>query len=91
MWGTGAPRILPVVNRFEAEEHRDRMSVEHPDRETHSFILSERDGVWTVAKVALPPVPATGRRPAAPRAATPVQHRNGPRLPGGLQNWSAGP
>ena len=66
------------------------MNAEHPDRETHSFILSERDGVWTVAKVALPPIPVAGRRPGGPNAPAPLHDHNGPRLPGGLPNWSAG-
>ena len=43
------------MERAEAEQLRDRLKAEHPDRETHSFILSESDGEWTVAKVALPP------------------------------------
>lgn len=66
------------------------MSAEHPDRETHSFILSERDGVWTVAKVALPPGSGGPPRPAVPGAPKPLHDHDGTRLPGGVPNWSAG-
>lgn len=43
-----------AMTRREAERVRERLSTEHPDRRTHSFILSELDGIWSVAKVALP-------------------------------------
>ena len=43
------------MERAEAEQLRTKLAAEHPDRTTHRFILSERDGEWTVAKVALPP------------------------------------
>lgn len=49
------------MQRPEAERLRAQLSSEHPDRATHSFVLSERDGEWQVAKVALPPTAkATG-------------------------------
>ncbi len=58
------------MERAEAEQLRDRMTAEHPDRTTHSFILSERDGEWTVAKVALPP----GARPSGTLSERPPVH-----------------
>jgi hypothetical protein len=66
------------------------MSAEHPDRRTHSFILSERDGVWAVAKVALPPGSGGPPQPGAPGAPQPLHDQDGPRLPGGTPNWSVG-
>jgi hypothetical protein len=76
------------MERSEAEQLRDRMAAEHPDRETHSFILSERDGVWTVAKVALPP----STRPTATELDKPQPgHAHDPTaLPGYLPNTSTG-
>lgn len=43
------------MERPEAEKLRAELSARHPDRATHSFILSEHDGDWSVAKVAVPP------------------------------------
>lgn len=76
------------MERTEAEDLRDRMSSEHPDRETHSFILSERDGEWTVAKVALPPADAAGAPGVA--GSTPLHSHDAGKLPGGIPPWSAG-
>lgn len=64
------------------------MSAEHPDRDTHSFILSERDGVWTVAKVALPPTSGGPPHPTVP-GQEPLHDHDGTRLPGGVPH-SAG-
>lgn len=77
------------MKRAEAERLRERMGAEHPDRETHSFILGERDGEWTVAKVALP---ARDSETAASASPTPAQlhdHEAG-RPPGGAPPSSAG-
>lgn len=76
------------MERAEAEQLRDRMATEHPDRETHSFILSERDGEWTVAKVALPP--ASAFRGASVDQQQPVHSHNPTDLPGNLPNHGAG-
>lgn len=76
------------MERAEAEQLRDRLTTEHPDRETHSFILSERNGEWTVAKVALPPGSAAGTTTAP--ASTPLHDHDAGKLPGGLPPWSAG-
>lgn len=78
------------MNRSQAERLRSRMSAEHPDRETHSFILSELDGVWTVAKLALPPASASGPGGRRAGAANPPHDHHGPRPPGGIPHWSAG-
>jgi hypothetical protein len=76
------------MERSEAEQLRDRMSSEHPDRETHTFILSERDGDWTVAKVALPPA-GEGGGPGVARP-TPLHPHDDGKLPGGLPPGAAG-
>jgi hypothetical protein len=76
------------MTRSEAEQLRGRLLNEHPDRATHSFILSERDGVWAVAKVALVPAGAglAGTGPASPQ---PLR-ADASKGPGGLPNWIAG-
>ncbi len=76
------------MERSEAEQMRDRLAAEHPDRETHSFILSESDGIWTVAKVALPP--ALGPAGAELSGPQPVHDHDPSSLPGRLPNNSAG-
>jgi len=76
------------MERAEAEQLRDRLSAEHPDRETHSFILSERDGEWTVAKVALPPT--MGLTDTALAARQPVHDHEPTSLPGGIKPDAAG-
>ncbi len=77
------------MTRSEAEQERAELAAGHPDRATHSFILSERDGDWTVAKVALPPSLAAGATPGEPGTAEPLHDHSGTRLPGGIPNWSA--
>jgi hypothetical protein len=81
--------MLPPMTRKEAEQLRTRLSAEHPDRETHSFILSERNDVWTVAKVALPPTAEASATPSE-ASPSPLHDRAPGRLPAGLPNWSAG-
>ncbi len=76
------------MDRSQAEQLRDRLATEHPDRATHSFILSEQDGEWKVAKVAVPPgsAPATTSSPER----EPL-HDHGPgMMPGGVSPWAAG-
>jgi hypothetical protein len=73
------------MERAEAEQLRARLTAEHPDRTTHSFILSERDGDWTVAKVALPPVIETATGVAKPQ---PSHDHEPTALPGSLPNNS---
>jgi hypothetical protein len=44
------------MTRAEAEQERDRLTREHPDRATHSWIARGDDaGEWSVVKVGLPP------------------------------------
>ena len=46
------------VTREEAETECARLAREHPDRETHRFVPRQgSDGVWSVAKVGLAPLP----------------------------------
>ncbi len=76
------------MERAQAEQLRDRMTAEHPDRATHSFILSERDGEWTVAKVALPPaITASTPGVAGPTA---LHDHDPATLPGGVSPWAVG-
>lgn len=81
--------MLPPMTREEAEQLRTRLTAEHPDRATHSFILSEHDDDWTVAKVALPPGPEAATAPTD-GAPSPLHDHAPGSLPGGLPNWSAG-
>ena len=76
------------MERAEAEQLRAKLAAEHPDRATHSFILTERDGDWTVAKVALPPgLDVAGTLTNAPQAT----HDHEPNtLPGGVNPNAAG-
>ena len=76
------------MERAEAQRLRDRLAAEHPDRGTHSFILSERSGQWTVAKVAIPPGAEPGSA-SSPRP-EPLHEHNTGRLPGGISPWTAG-
>jgi len=46
----------------EAKEQCARFAAEHPDRETHRWIPTQRDGEWLVAKIGLPP-PSRDARP----------------------------
>jgi len=39
----------------EARDECTRLTAEHPDRETHRWIPTQRDGEWVVAKIGLPP------------------------------------
>jgi hypothetical protein len=44
------------MTRAEAEQERDRLQREHPDRATHSWIARSDDaGDWSVVKIGLPP------------------------------------
>ena len=76
------------MERLEAEQLRDKLAAEHPDHQTHSFILSERDGDWTVAKVALPPGLASPG--TALDKQLPVHDHAPTDLPGGVSNNAAG-
>ena len=45
------------MTRDEAAAESERLAREHPERETHRFVPREGpDGLWSVAKVGLPPV-----------------------------------
>lgn len=47
------------MTRAEAEQERDRLTREHPDRATHRWMARADDaGDWSVVKVSFPP---TGR------------------------------
>lgn len=44
------------MTRTEAEQERDRLTREHPDRATHRWMARADDGgVWSVVKVGMPP------------------------------------
>ncbi|HEU0019434.1 MAG TPA: hypothetical protein VFQ14_04000 [Thermoleophilaceae bacterium] len=44
------------MNRAEAEQERDRLTREHPDRSTHRWMArADEAGDWSVVKVGLPP------------------------------------
>lgn len=76
------------MDRSEAEQLRDRLSSEHPDRDTHTFILSERSGEWTVAKVAVPP--GGGDAKSTAPAPEPLHEHDAGTMPGGVPPWAAG-
>lgn len=75
------------MTREEAERLRDRLAREHPDRETHSFLLSAEGEQWTVAKVALPPSAGTSV-PGQPGGRQPLHGHDSTRMPGGVPNWT---
>lgn len=78
------------MERSEAEKVRSRMAAEHPDRATHSFVLSERDDEWTVAKVALPPGLAGDAGPRVGDQPEPLRSRDGDRPRGRLPGRAGG-
>jgi hypothetical protein len=44
------------MTRAEAEQERDRLTREHPDRSTHRWMASaDPAGEWSVVKVGIPP------------------------------------
>ena len=44
------------MTRAEAEQERDRLTREHPDRATHRWMARADDaGDWSVVKVGMPP------------------------------------
>lgn len=44
------------MTRTEAEQERDRLTREHPDRATHRWMVRADDaGDWSVVKVGIPP------------------------------------
>jgi hypothetical protein len=67
------------MTRAEAEQERDRLGREHPDRSTHSWMVRSDDaGDWSVVKVSLPPggridpvKAATEAKPKPPQADDP--------------------
>lgn len=71
------------MERSEAEKLRDELSSSDPDRATHSFILSERDGDWSVAKVAVPPA-SDSPAPGVTAGPQPLHDHDPADLPGGL-------
>jgi hypothetical protein len=75
------------MERAEAEKLRAELAGTDPDRATHSFILSERDGDWSVAKVAVPPAAETA--PGVARR-QPLHDHDPTDLPGGLPPGAAG-
>lgn len=60
------------MNEVEAKEACARLAAEHPDRHTHRWIPTKRDGEWAVVKIGLPPQEDTiaevraDERPATP-------------------------
>ncbi len=70
---------LTRVNEIEAKEECARLGAEHPDRQTHRWVPTKRDGEWAVAKIGLPP-PAddiTAELRADERPSTPDDVRDG--------------
>lgn len=44
------------MTRDEADQERDRLAQEHPDRATHSWMTRTDDaGNWSVVKIGIPP------------------------------------
>lgn len=43
------------MTEAEARELCARLAAEHPDRLTHQWIATQRDGEWGVAKIGVPP------------------------------------
>lgn len=78
------------MERPEAEKLREELSAGHPDRETHSFILCERDGDWSVAKVAVPPASGGPSTPGTAAGRQPLHDHNPSDLPGALPPNAAG-
>lgn len=78
------------MDREQAEERRARLAAEHPDRHTHSFILSESAGEWTVAKVAIPPSGDQAPTPTQKSSPEPPHGHDETKLPGGIPNWTGG-
>ena len=82
------------VTREEVLAECARLAEEDPDRETHRFVPREgADGIWTVAKVGLPPVPIeplgqesrADEKPPTPDDPRDSLTRNlGPWVPGGF-------
>lgn len=77
------------MKREDAEQLRDKLRATHPDRETHTFMLNDEMGEWTVAKVALPPAPDPQTAPASkPSPEDRPDHYAEANLPGGVpNNW----
>jgi hypothetical protein len=64
------------MTRKEALDEARRLSEEHPDRATHSWIPRQgADGAWSVAKLAIPPTRPLGTtqesKPRPPQADDP--------------------
>ena len=82
------------MTRDEAEREVERLSREHPERESHRFVAREEDdGTWSVAKIAVPaglgrgPLKTTTEskpRPPEPGDPRTAHERNTGGLPGGL-------
>jgi hypothetical protein len=43
------------MTKAEAEQERDRLTREHPDRATHRWMTRADAGDWSVVKVGIPP------------------------------------
>lgn len=78
------------MKREDAEQLRDKLRAIHPDRETHTFMLNDEMGEWTVAKLALPPTSDPSTAPTSkPSPEARPDHYGESTLPGGVPNWSA--
>lgn len=64
----------------EARDLCARHTAEHPDRATHQWIPTQRDGEWNVAKIGVPPanVDGTAEIRADERPPTPDDPRSVP-------------
>jgi hypothetical protein len=70
------------VTREEAQRLCEKLSREHADRQTHSWLPRERDGEWSVMKVSIPPAKDVGDLAATteerPKPPSPGDPRSGP-------------
>jgi hypothetical protein len=69
------------MTRADAEQERDRLTREHPDRATHRWMARADDvGDWAVVKVGMPPGgrvdPLKATTEAKPRPAQPEDPRS---------------
>lgn len=68
------------MTRAEAEQERDRLTREHPDRATHRWMARADDaGDWSVIKVGMPPGGRVDPLKATTEAKPKPQHPGDPR------------
>lgn len=68
------------MKRAEAEQERDRLTREHPDRATHRWMArADAAGDWSVVKVGIPPGSRVDPLKATTEAKSKPQHPEDPR------------